>query len=295
MTPKTKSFLELHIAVFLFGFTAILGEVIDLHPLALTWWRVLLASLFFLFVPRIIKRVKQIPKRLILIYLGIGGIVALHWLTFYASIKASNASITLVCLATTTFFTALIEPAVMKQKVSLLQLGIGIIILPGMILIVNSTGSENHWGIILGITSAILAASFGALNKKWMGEEDPISITLIEMVAATLLLSLCIPFIFQSTEAIKFMPSTMDWLYLIILAVICTNIAYLLALRALRHLTAYTTALTINLEPLYGILLAAILLGQHNELNIKFYVGAAIILLSVIGYPVIQKLIKKTY
>ena len=289
MTPTRKSFIELHIAVFLFGFTAILGEVIDLHPLALTWWRVLLTSIFFFFVPSIIRRVRNIPTRLIKVYLLIGSIVALHWLTFYASIKASNASITLICLATATFFTALIEPVVMKQRLNALQLGLGIAILPGMALIVNSTEGQYIWGIVLGITSSVLAALFGALNKRWMGNEDPIAITLIEMVAATALLTLCIPFIFGDVSGVRFIPSTMDWIYLIVLALLCTNVAYLLALRALRHLSAYTAALTINLEPLYGIILAAILLGQHNELNNKFYIGAAIILFAVIGYPFLQK------
>ncbi len=293
MTPKRKSFIELHVAVFLFGFTAILGEVIQLHPLVLTWWRVILASIFFFFIPSLIGRIRAISTRLIRIYFGIGMLVALHWLTFYAAIKASNASITLVCLATTTFFTALIEPAVMKQKVSSLQLGLGLAILPGMILIVDSTGNQYIWGIVLGISSAVLAASFGALNKRWMGDQDPISITLIEMVAATALLTVCLPFIFTSSSEIQFLPSKLDWVYLIILAIICTNIAYLLALRALRHLTAYTTALTINLEPLYGIILAAILLGQHNDLNARFYFGAAIILLAVIGYPILSKKLKK--
>jgi drug/metabolite transporter (DMT)-like permease len=216
----------------------------------------------------------------------------MHWLTFYAAIKASNASITLVCLATATFFTALIEPFVMKQKVSMIELGLGLAILPGMILIVNSTNGQYTWGIFLGITSAVLAATFGALNKRYLGSQDPISITLIEMVAATLLLSLCLPFILSSSENVSLWPSQVDWIYLIVLALLCTNVAYLLALRALRHLSAYTTALTINLEPLYGIILAAILLGQHHDLNIRFYFGATIILLAVIGYPLLKKIVR---
>ena len=289
MTPTKKAFIELHIAVFLFGFTAILGEVIDLHPLVLTWWRVVLASVFFLFFPRIFRRIATIPKRLFLTYFIIGGIVALHWLTFYAAIKASNASITLICLATATFFTALFEPLIMKKRISTIELGVGLAILPGMVLIVNSTAGQYSWGIILGLSSAILAALFGALNKRYLGDQDPISVTLIEMVAATALLSLCLPFIISSTSDVSIWPSNLDWFYLIVLALICTNVAYLLALRALRHLTAYTSALTINLEPLYGIILAAILLGQHHDLNIRFYIGALVILLAVIGFPLLSK------
>lgn len=294
MYSVKRSFVELHIAVFLFGFTAILGELIELHPLILTWWRVVLASAFFLVLPSMMRNVRSISKSLIRIYFGIGLLVALHWLTFYAAIKASNASITLVCLATTTFFTALIEPAVMKTRVSKLQLGLGLAILPGMILIVNSTGGQYIWGIVLGIMSAVLAASFGALNKRYLGGQDPMSVTLIEMVAATVLLTVGLPFVLYHDAGSGLWPGKMDWIYLILLALICTNVAYLLALRALRHLSAYMTALTVNLEPLYGIILAAVLLAQYQELNMRFYYGAAIILIAVIGYPMISRKLKSS-
>lgn len=289
MTEVNKSLIELHIAVFLFGFTAILGEVIDMHPLLITWWRVILASAIFLFIPSIVKHLKVVPKKRIVTFLLIGCLVALHWLTFYAAIKASNASITLICLATATFFTALIEPMVMKQKINIWQVGLGLAIIPGMAMIVHSTSSTYHWGIILGLVSAILAATFGSLNKRYLEEYDPKAVTLLEMLSASLLLTFFLPFLFQSIALSEFWPSPMDWLYLIVLAALCTNVAYLLALRVLRHLSAYTTALTINLEPVYGIILAAVLLGQHNELNLRFYIGSSIILLAIVAYSILQK------
>ncbi len=288
MTETNRSFLELHVAVFLFGFTAILGELITMHPLLLTWWRVVLTSCFFFFVPGLIRAWKRIPRERIFKFTLVGFIVAIHWLTFYASIKASNASITLVCIATTAFFTALLEPLVMKQKMSFIQVGLGILIIPGMALIVQATDNSYHWGIVLGLISAFLAASFGVLNKKWLDKHDTRAVTWIEMIAATLLLSLFIPFVFQSGKVDTLWPSVTNWLYLLILALLCTNLAYLLALRALRHLSAYTTALTINLEPIYGIILAALLLHQYDELNVRFYAGALVILLSVIGYSILK-------
>jgi len=292
MTPTNRSYIELHFAVLLFGFTAILGEVISLHPILLTWWRVVLASAFFLFFPRIYRHLKSISKRHVRIFVGIGFLVALHWLTFYWSIKTSNASTTLVCLATTTFFTAFIEPAIMKQQVSRLQVGLGLLIIPGMVLIVNSTSDAYNIGIILGICSALLAATFGTLNKRWLGDHDTVTVTWIEMVAASVLLTFFLPFVVSADTIDELWPSLKDWIYLVVLALLCTNVAYLLALRALRHLSAYTTALTINLEPVYGIILAAILLNQHEELNLKFYLGASIILFAVGLYSYLQKRIK---
>lgn len=293
MNEEKRSLIELHIAVFLFGFTAIFGELILLHPLILTWWRVLLASIFFIFLPRVIRQAKRLDRQLRWIYFGIGMIVGLHWLTFYASIKSSNASITLICLATTTFFTALLEPLLLKKKWSILQIALGVAILPGMVLVVEATGKAYLSGILLGLISAVLAATFSTLNKKYLRVSNPMSVTFIEMVSATVLLSLFIPFLLKGSEEIKIWPSAKDWLYLLALALICTNIAYLLALRALRHLSAYISALSINLEPLYGILLAAVLLNQHEELNTKFYIGALIIILAVVGYPVFRRMRRK--
>lgn len=293
MKEYRRAFIELHIAVFLFGFTAILGEVITLHPVALTWWRVLLTSTIFLAFPRIWRNIVNLSRGDFIRFSIVGVLAGLHWLTFYWAIKASNASITLVCLATTTLFTAFIEPLVMRTQLQKLQILIGVIIIPGMVLVVNSTGVEYHLGIVLGLISAVLSATFGALNKKWLRGKDPITVTFVEILAATLCLSCFLPTMFSSEGLFDFWPDSMDWLYLFVLAALCTNVAYVMALRVLRSLSAYQVALTINLEPIYGVTLAAILLAQHEELNVQFYLGALVILLSVFGYPILVNRLKR--
>lgn len=293
MTQYQRDILELHIAVFLFGFTAILGEVISLHPVALTWWRVLLTTAIFVAFPRIWRNIVGLSRGDWVRFSIVGVLAGLHWLTFYWAIKASNASITLVCLATTTLFTAFIEPLLMRARPKKLQILIGLIIIPGMVLVVNSTGVEYRLGILLGLISALLSATFGALNKKWLRGKDPITVTFVEILAATVCLTCFLPAMFSGEGVFDFWPGTMDWLYLFVLAALCTNVAYVLALRVLRSLSAYQVALTINLEPIYGVALAAILLAQHEELNAQFYLGAAVILLSVFGYPILVNRLKR--
>jgi drug/metabolite transporter (DMT)-like permease len=286
--------LELHFAVLLFGFTAILGELITLSALRLTWWRVLLASLFFLIMPAFVKRLRHIKKDMILKFAFVGILVALHWYFFYASIKSSNASLTLICLATTSFFTSLVEPLILNVRHKWIQILTGLIIVPGMYFVVQGTGFTYLEGLLFGLISAVLAAIFGSLNKKWLQDNDPISVTTVEMVSATAILTVGLFFSNEPLNMEEFIPQNSDIVYLLLLSLVCTNLAYVLALRVLRYISAFTAALTINLEPLYGILLAMLILKQHNEMNWSFYIGAFIILISVFGYPLIQKTLKET-
>jgi len=181
MNKINKSYLELHIAVFLFGFTAILGDLISLTATNLVWWRVLITSLSFFFLTPIVKNLRTIPRKLIWTYAGIGVLVAIHWITFFASVKYSNASICLVCMATGSFFTALVEPLVTKEKWKMLQIGLGMLIVPGMIMIVKNLEGGMMLGVGLGLISAFLAATFSSLNKKYIKEADPYDITFIEL------------------------------------------------------------------------------------------------------------------
>ena len=187
MSAQKKAYINLHIAVFLFGFTAILGDLIELKALPLVWWRVFIttASLLFLVKSKIIR---QIPRKRLLQYMGIGCIVAIHWLTFYGAIKMANASIALVCLATTSFFTALLEPLLLKKKIRGYELLLGILIIPGMILIVQSTDLSMWIGIGVGLSSALFASIFSILNKQMISHTDEMSITFIEIGSAWLFL-----------------------------------------------------------------------------------------------------------
>ena len=157
-----KAYLELHIAVLLFGFTAILGKLISIPAVSLVWWRVGITSLSMLFLVGIVRTLRELPRRRMVQYMGVGCIVAMHWITFFGSIKASNASIALVALATTSFFTALIEPLLLRQRVFGIEIFLGILIVPGMILIVRGIDPSMHTGVWLGLSSAVLAAIFAS-------------------------------------------------------------------------------------------------------------------------------------
>lgn len=288
-TQHKKAWINLHIAVFLFGITAILGDLIELSALVLVWWRVLITSLSLLLFVNPVKLVKQLSLKMLLSFVGIGVIVALHWLTFYAAIKVSNASITLVCMATTSFMTAILEPIILKRKFQLYELLIGAIIIPAMALIVSSVETTMMMGFVYGLLSAFLAALFSILNKKWVDETNPMNITFVELSSAWLFLSLLLPFIFIEYPSTQFMPQGLDWLYISILALLCTTLAYVLALKALKYISAFASNLTINLEPVYGIVLAALLLNDASELSPPFYLGGLIILVSVFSFPFVQK------
>jgi len=296
MTSTQRAYLELHLAVFLFGFTAILGDLIQLSALLIVWWRVLLTSLSLAVIVKVVRLFRQLPWQKTLKFMGIGVIVAIHWVTFYGAIKLSNASIGVVAMATTSFFTSLLEPLIMRQKVKWYELMLGLLIVPGMALIVNSTDFSMLTGLAVGLLSAFLAALFAILNKKLITHSDERSITFLEMSSACLFLTIVIPIYAWSTDTpLSILPPTLaDWGYLIILALVCTTFAYVLALRSLQHLSAFASNLSINLEPVYGILLAWILLNENEELDTGFYIGAGIIVLAVFSYPLLKRRFEKS-
>lgn len=289
MEPVRRAYLELHIAVLLFGLTAILGKLITLSAIVLVWWRVLITCLSLVFLLRKGNSLHTMPRSDMLRFAGIGIIIALHWLTFYGAIKLSNASITLICLATISFFTALMEPLFMRHRIRWYELMLGVAIIPGMWLVTDSVDVRMTTGIWVGLISAFLASVFAILNKKMIHKADSLSITFVELSSSWIFISLLLPFFFHFKENEKLLPAPMDWLWLLILALLCTTLAYVLSLRALRHLSAFAANLTVNLEPVYGILLAWLLLRENKDLPPGFYGGVAIILAAVMTYPLLRK------
>jgi drug/metabolite transporter (DMT)-like permease len=289
MDPVRKAYLQLHIAVLLFGFTAILGDLISLPALQIVWWRVFLTSLSLLFIIRLPRLIREIPRHILWKYIGIGVLVAVHWVTFYGAIKLANASVALVCMATTSFFTAILEPLILRRPVARYELALGLLIIPGMVLITNGLDSGMMLGVWVGLLSALLVSIFAILNKMLINHARPFDITFLEIGSAWLFLTICLPFYFLLVPDTPFWPSSIDWVYLITLALVCTTLAYYLSLLALRHLSAFASNLTVNLEPVYGILLAMLILKEHHELKPVFFVGVGIILLAVFSYPVLKK------
>ena len=291
LDDTSRAYLEIHTAVILFGFTAIFGELIQLPALLLVWWRVLFTIISLLLLVRAGSVFRDLSGPVIMRFMGIGIVVACQWLTFYGAIKLSNASLTLVAMATTSFFTALAEPLIMRQKAHWHELGLGLLIIPGMLLVVRNTDFSMLGGLGMGLLSAMLAALFTTLNKKLIGQTDTIRITFIELGTAWLFFSLVLPIYFLSSdiELHTFWPRPIDLIYLLLLAIFCTTFAYVLALRSLRHLSAFASNLTVNLEPIYGLILAWLILKEHEDFSSGFYWGVAIIMGAVFGYPLLKK------
>jgi drug/metabolite transporter (DMT)-like permease len=247
MNPVSKAYLELHAAVLLFGFTAILGKLIELDATVLVWWRVFFTSISLLFLINVRRLFRELPLKTILQFIGIGILVGLHWVTFFAAIHLSNASICLVTMATGALFTSILEPFMMKKKVKWYEILLGLLVIPGLMLVVDSTEISMQMGIWMGLLSAILMSIFGILNKKLIHTTEPLNITFLEMGSAWIFLSILLPFYFGFDESLKFLPNWDDLIYLLLLSLVCTTLGYVLALRALKYISAFASYLTFNL------------------------------------------------
>jgi len=294
MTPTAKAQWQIHACVVLWGFTAILGKLITLPALPLVWWRMLMVTVALALVPTVWRGLKAMPSRLILAYAGIGVMVALHWLTFYGAIKLSNASVGATCIALGTPMTALLEPWLAGRRFSWRDVLLGIAVLPGVALVVGGVPDGMRMGIVVGALSALFVAIFGSLNKRFVDHGDPLTVTAIELGAGTVLLTLCapvLPLLFPAMSGgnLFTLPSLHDIGFLMVLAIACTLFPFALSLVALRHMSAFAAQLAVNLEPVYAIVLAIILLNEQHELSPRFYAGVAIILGAVLIYPMLGK------
>jgi drug/metabolite transporter (DMT)-like permease len=287
VSSSLRPWLQIHFCVVLWGFTAILGKLIALPSLSIVWWRMLLVTAALIFVARVWRGIVNMSRRLIAIYAGIGIVVALHWLTFYESIKQSNASVAATCMALTPVCMAFVEPLVARRRFDVRELILGIAVLPGIWLVVGGTPNEMHSGIVIGAISAFLVAIFGALNKRFIEHGEALAVTGIEMASGALLLTLA-ALVLPGGESVFTVPPAQDAILLLVLAIGCTLLPFALSLVALRRLSAFSTVLAVNLEPIYAILLAILLLGEQRELHPTFYVGVAIILGVVFIHPWLQ-------
>jgi drug/metabolite transporter (DMT)-like permease len=282
MTNTTRALWQIHLCVLLWGFTAILGKLISLPALPLVWWRMLIVVAVLALLPKVWRGMRAMPARTRWAYAGIGALVALHWLTFYGAIKLSNASVAATCIAFATPMTALVEPLLTRQRFRPRDLLLGVLSLPGVWLVVGGVPAGMHAGIVAGVASAFLVALFGTLNKRMVDGGDPLTVTALELGAGTLTLTLLAPLMPLLVPAfagpLLVLPSGMDAFWLVLLALACTLFPFALCLVALRHLSAFTAQLSVNLEPIYAIVLAAILFGEQQELSPRFYLGVAIIL-----------------
>jgi len=272
----------------LWGFTAILGKIITLPAMALVIWRMLLVIACLALWPRVWRGLIAMPTSLRRTYAALGCVIALHWLSFYGAIKLANASVAVACLALGSVSAAIIEPLVFRRRHKLSELALGILAVPGVVLLIGGVPLDMQLGVLVGVISAVLTATFAVLSKKFVSDADTASITFVEMVAGTALLIVMAP-LFASPSWFSALPSTSDFFWLLALALFCTLLPFLLWLSALHHISAFTTQLTLNLEPVYAIVLAALLFGEHRELTLSFYAGVVVILATLVLQPWIQR------
>tara|TARA_R110002126_G_scaffold9872_15_gene44420 strand:+ start:788 stop:1696 length:909 start_codon:yes stop_codon:yes gene_type:complete len=291
---KLNNYLHLHFIVFVWGFTAVIGKLITIDALPLVWYRMLMASLIILAYMLIRKfQLKVSPKTLLMLILG-GIVVSLHWVTFFMAIKVSNVSIALATMSTGAFFTALLEPFWYGRKMVGYELVFGLIVMLGLYIMFRvETGFLN--GILLALVSSFLSATFSLINGKLTQEQRPSVISFYELGSGVLFLSIYLVFS-GSFDQKFFQLSVNDWMYIFILASICTAYAFIASVKILKYISPYTVMLTINLEPVYGIILAFLLLGESEKLNPLFYVGALLILTTVVANGILKnrKKLKKT-
>ena len=275
---------SLHLCVLLWGFTAILGKLITLPTGALVVWRMGLVAALLALWPRVWRGIDAISRVQILRYAAIGVVIALHWLAFYGSIRLANASVAVGCVALGSVFAAILEPLITGRPHERAELLLGLLVIPGMALLVGGVPLSMYLGVAVGVLSALLAALFAALNKRYATDDPPEAVTLIQMTAGAVAIALGASVVFGVDQTLR-LPDAADLGWLLVLAVVCTLLPFMLWLQALRHVSAFTTQLTLNLEPVYAIVLAALLFHEYRQLTPSFYVGVAVIIATVFLQP----------
>jgi drug/metabolite transporter (DMT)-like permease len=288
LTPAHKAQLQIHFCVVLWGFTAILGKLITLRALSLVWWRMLIVAIALLLFPRVWRELRAMSWRSIGAYAGIGVLVALHWLSFYGAIKLANASVAATCIAIAPIFLALIEPWVARRPFEPRELLLGIGVVPGVALVVGGIPAGMRLGLVVGVVSALFVACFSAWNKRMAERGGALTVTFIELGSGTAFLTVIAPLLPHSGSLIA-IPSLHDAALLLVLSLACTLLPFALALSALRHVSAFAMQMATNLEPVYAIILAILLLGEQRQLDPLFYIGVVIVLASVVMHPLISR------
>jgi drug/metabolite transporter (DMT)-like permease len=276
-----KAFIQLHIAVLLAGLTGILGKLISLNEGLLVWYRLLLTAPSLWLLALLSRQDVRIGRADLWRIFGIGGIAALHWVAFYGSIKYSNVSVSLLCFSAIGFFTALIEPLIMRHKVDVVEVLLGLLVIAGICLIFQ-VNPHFKTGIVIGLVSALLGSLFPVLNKRILRRVSSENVTLYELSGGLLVLTLLMPIYLWLFPAPSLLPTPSDWGWLLVLSWACTVLAFNLSMSALQKISAFTVNLSYNLEPVYGILLAFLLFREDKYLSGGFYIGFFLILLSIV-------------
>ena len=276
-----KAFFQLHTAIFLAGFTGILGRLISVNEGFLVWYRLLITviTLWILFYFQ--KKIRRVSAREMLKIFGVGFIAALHWVSFYGSVKYSNVSVALVCFSALGFFTAIFEPIILRKRVHLFELFLGLLTIGGIAIIFHFD-PQYKTGIIIGLISSVLASLFPIFNRGFLERHESHTVTLYELTGGFLSLSVFLPFYLMFFPQGNYIPTLEDVGWLLFLSWFCTVLAFNLSMAALKKISAFTVNLSFNLEPVYGIALAFLVYKENKYLSGQFYIGLALILFSVL-------------
>lgn len=275
-----KAFLELHIAVLLAGFTGVLGRLITLNEGWLVWYRLLISSVTMWVLFSLTKKLQKISPKDILKLSGIGFLSAMHWVTFYGSIKYANVSVALVCFSSVGFFTALFEPMFFRKKINAIEVLLGLIVIAG-IYIIFRFDPKYKTGIVLGMICAVILAVVMIFIRQFVQRINPQTLLTYQLSGGWITLSLVMPFYLKWFPTSYIFPGLSDWIWLLILAWFCSVLAFQFSVNALKKLTAFTVNLSFNLEPVYGIILAFVIYHENKELGWSFFTGLSLIVLAL--------------
>lgn len=291
LNDKLKNYLHLHLIVFIWGFTAVLGALISIDAIPLVWYRMGLASVFVALYIAWKGFDMRVPRRVLWTMVLAGGTIALHWITFFMAIKVSNVSVTLATVSTGAFFTAILEPLWYRRKFIWYELLFGLLVIAGLVVIFR-VETRYITGILLALVSALLSAVFSLINGRLAQQYRPSVVSLYELGSGVLFITIFLLFT-GSFKASFFTLSANDWTYLLILSSICTAYAFIVSVKVMKFISPYTVMLTINMEPVYGILLAFAILGADEQMSPAFYLGALIILSTVVANGILKNSIKR--
>ena len=295
---QTSDYLKLHFIVFLWGSTAVIAKLISIPAVEMIFYRMLIATLGMIVLMSIKKENFMIPKMDIIKLLAVGFLVSMHWIAFFVSGQISTASVSLVGFATASLWAAILEPLSNRKKIQPLEIGLGAFVILGLY-VIFSFDFDYFLGLSLGILSGLLIAIIAVINSHLVRRISSSTITMYQMLGGFLSTAAFLP-VYQTMwaveEKLQLTPTAQDWLYIALLAIVCTVYAYSLSVELMKKISVFTIQLALNLEPVYGIILAVILLEEGKFLNTAFYVGTAIILLAVLLYPYLKsRLIKSDF
>lgn len=293
MFAKLKYHLLLHAIIFLWGFTGILGKLIKLDSLIIVWWRLLIAFFALLIFLQFRKWKFHVHSRKQLFgILGVGVLVGMHWVTFFLSIQLSTASLGILCLSTATLHVAWLEPIVMKRRLIKTEFVFGLLIIGALVFVSGDFNAKDYKALFIGLSSALFAALFAVFNAKLVEKSPSSTISLLEFGVAFVFISVLLAFQ-GKLDASLFVMSVSDILWLLFLGIVCTSFAFLVVVDLVKRLGAFTVSLSINMEPVYTIILAIVILGENELLTYKFYIGAALIVLVVAANALVKFYTKK--